>query len=185
MNTPDRWISLTTVVWLFPVAFMCHDLEEIVFVERFLRRNGDRIRRRVPAPLVGAFERRAHMRTDEFAVAVGAMLVLVSLVSVVGARAVGRGLAAPVFVAAVFVFLLHALVHTAQSVVLRAYTPGVVTSWLVVIPYSAYALWRFDQASLYRPSMLWLALPLAAIAVATVALGQRAGMVVGRRARHG
>ena len=173
-----HWLSLCAVVWLFPVAFMLHDLEEIAFVEHVLEKHRDRIRGLLPGRLVPLFEKRAHLRTDQFSVAVGVMLILVLLATLVGYRAIGQGRASPLFVASVFVFLLHGLLHTGQSLVLRAYTPGVVTSWLTVIPYSVYALYRLREAALWNAAMLWMAIPVAVVMVGGALVGHRAGMAL-------
>ena len=42
-------ITTQTLLWLFPIAFMFHDFEEILFWESWLHKNGDEIKRRIPA----------------------------------------------------------------------------------------------------------------------------------------
>ncbi|WP_366946869.1 HXXEE domain-containing protein [Desulfosporosinus nitroreducens] len=38
-------MNITSVVWLFPFAFLIHDIEEILTVKGFMRLNKDRITR--------------------------------------------------------------------------------------------------------------------------------------------
>ena len=49
------------------------------------------------------------------------------------------------YLAVLAVFLLHVFTHLAQSIVLRMYTPGVVTAVLIALPYSLYAFYRLLQ----------------------------------------
>ncbi len=36
-------MTLSTLLWLFPVSFMLHDFEEIIRIECWIHRNGDRV----------------------------------------------------------------------------------------------------------------------------------------------
>lgn len=45
-------------------------------------------------------------------------------------------------------YFLHAFVHLGQSLVLRGYTPGLVTAVLLVLPTSVYLYWRLLSAPL-------------------------------------
>jgi hypothetical protein len=49
-------------------------------------------------------------------------------------------------------FGLHALTHMAQAVAVRGYTPGVVTSPLVVVPFTLWARGRLRRAGVLRPA---------------------------------
>lgn len=49
----DRQVSLDLVIWVFPLAFPIHDLEEIVTMERFRRENREhfpKFLRNIPSP---------------------------------------------------------------------------------------------------------------------------------------
>lgn len=46
------------------------------------------------------------------------------------------------YLAVLAVFLLHVFTHLAQTIVLKLFTPGVVTAVLIAFPYSLYAFYR-------------------------------------------
>lgn len=49
-------ISLQTLVWLFIVAFVIHDLEEIIWVEPWMKKNARRVAPALPLRMRPAFE---------------------------------------------------------------------------------------------------------------------------------
>ncbi len=146
------------VAWTFPIAFALHDLEEVVAAGRWQRTAMQVLRRRfgrVPGPL----RRVAEVSPRQMGIAVsvvGTGVAAVSALALVdlagaerqaasGVRPDGAAAADPraqrLFRAVLMAFTAHGLTHLASSVVLRAYTPGVLTVPLVIAPYSVWA-WR-------------------------------------------
>lgn len=110
--------------WGLLVAWIVHDAEELATMARFSRR----------APRWIPTVDQAHVST-----AIGLMGLLVAAASAAGARTGGRS----GFYQAVLVgFGLHAGSHVGQAVLLRRYTPGLVTAPLVVAPFA----WRAVRA---------------------------------------
>ena len=35
----EQWLDVQTLIWLFPIMFILHDFEEIIMVERWMKRN--------------------------------------------------------------------------------------------------------------------------------------------------
>ena len=48
LNWLDSNISVETLIWLFPITFLIHDFEEIIFVEAWFKKYYERILPRVP-----------------------------------------------------------------------------------------------------------------------------------------
>lgn len=124
-------IDTHTLLWLFPIAFMFHDFEEIVFWELWLKKNGDEIKNRVPAFLAKQVGTIAGKSTAETSLAVCLIFSLTVLASFL---AVGYGNYG-FFLLACGAFFMHGFMHLGQAIVLRRYVPAVITSALVVIPY--------------------------------------------------
>jgi hypothetical protein len=129
----DGPLSVNLVIWVFPLAFLVHDLEEIVTMERFRREN----RERFPKFLRNI----ATITTRQFTLAVGALLALTLLASYLATRSPRQ---MDLFTIGLAIFFGH----IGQSLFLRTYTPGVVTALLVVLPYSLYGFHRLSTASL-------------------------------------
>jgi len=114
--------------WGLLAAWIVHDLEELATMPSFSRQAD------LPAPLTKVLP----MSRTEAASAIGLTGVAMAAASAAGAATGGRS---KFFQASLMGFGLHGGTHIAQSVVLRRYTPGLVTTPLVVIPFSVWA-WR-------------------------------------------
>ena len=53
--------TINTIVWLFPVIFMLHDFEEIIFVEAWKRK----YKRKIQLFLIGKFDKTFFMKSSE------------------------------------------------------------------------------------------------------------------------
>lgn len=134
------------VLWLLPVSWLLHDVEELATIGRWSRRwPPDRrddlsaVQRR----FAGAVASTPHRFTVAAALVGGV---------VVGATVAGvldpNGLGIRIYTTILGGYLLHAFVHLGQSVVFRGYTPGLVTATIVVIPASISLYWRLLSAGL-------------------------------------
>ncbi|WP_052721095.1 HXXEE domain-containing protein [Actinoplanes rectilineatus] len=126
----DRMPLLVTA-GLF-LAWCVHDAEELATVGATTSEVSDRL----PSAVA---ERLASTTPGEFAVAVALVGVVMAVAAADGIRTRGRGF---LFQLGVLGFGVHGVGHIASAVLLGAYTPGVVTSVVVVVPYSVAAvLW--------------------------------------------
>jgi hypothetical protein len=139
------------LAWGLLAAWVLHDLEELATMPSFSQQQD------LPAPLAKVLP----MSRTEAATAIGLTGVAMTAACAAGAASGGRS---KFFQASLMGFGLHAGTHLAQSVVLRRYTPGLVTTSLVVIPFSLWA-WRRLKADgvPIAPSDRRLNLALAAI----------------------
>ncbi|MEU9235634.1 HXXEE domain-containing protein [Streptomyces subrutilus] len=130
-------------------AWAVHDLEEVATMARWSRTRLPVLRERHPGVPDGVWRRLEAVDGREFAAAVGVMGAVVAAASAEGLRTGGRS---GFYQAALTGFGLHGLVHLAQSAATRGYTPGVVTSPLVVVPFTLWARSRLAHAGVLRPA---------------------------------
>ncbi|MFE3250785.1 HXXEE domain-containing protein [Streptomyces sp. NPDC059209] len=160
-------------------AWVLHDAEELATGPRWIRENLPALRERfpgVPEPVWSAMEA---VEPREFAVAVGVMAGFVGSAAVAGHRTGGRS---GFYQGALDGFGLHGLVHLAQAAAVRGYTPGSVTSPLVVVPFTLWARGRLRRAGVLKPARVRdVALGLAVAAGATAISHAVARKVVGCR----
>lgn len=127
--------NIDTLIWLFPIAFMLHDFEEIILGEPWLRKNGRDILARVPKGLPAVFTRQLSTiigkAAYQFSSPICLIFVLTSLASFLAVVHHQYGF----FILASGMFFLHGFMHIGQAILLRKYIPAVITSILVVIPY--------------------------------------------------
>jgi hypothetical protein len=134
------------VPWLLPVSWLVHDLEEVTTIDEWSRRWGLResddltpLQRR----LVGVAT--STRRRFTIAVAfVGCVVVGATVAGVIDPNGIGIR----IYTTILGGYFLHAFVHVGQSVVLRGYTPGLVTAVLVVISVSLCLYWRLLSVQL-------------------------------------
>ncbi|MBN1660706.1 MAG: HXXEE domain-containing protein [Anaerolineae bacterium] len=126
-------IETSTLLWLFPVAFMLHDFEEMICFEPWLARHGDEVRDRLPGFLRARAGALLSKSTTQFAVSIGLIFGLVAFSTFL---AVEAGIVQP-FVVAAALFWAHGFMHLGQAIVMRRYVPVVITSALVVVPYGS------------------------------------------------
>lgn len=117
-------------------AWAVHDLEEAAALPGWARGRVPGLRQRYPRVPERVWRRLESIDGREFATAVGVMGVVAASAAADGHRTGGRS---GFYQAALNGFVLHALVHLGQAVAVRRYTPGVVTSSLVVIPFTLWA----------------------------------------------
>jgi hypothetical protein len=130
-------MSLTTptLIWLFPLAFMLHDFEELILSEPWLRKNAADIKlmiqNRAPAFLAPQISGVLDKSATEFAFPVCLIFSLVFLSSFLAAEYGQYGF----FLLASGLYFLHGFAHIAQAIALRRYIPAMITSALIAIPY--------------------------------------------------
>jgi Protein of unknown function with HXXEE motif len=210
--TPSRARVLALrrrVALSFPLAFLIHDLEELLGAPRWQRSGSLRLRRRFPDLPARVLEL-VIPNTGQMAIAIGVVgtgvattsaLSLVELATARRAAGASDGHRSPAAESAPLAtstpvggevrllqvalggFAVHGAGHLASAAAVRGYTPGVLTTPLVVLPYSVWA-WRTLRASGLTAEPLRLA-RLSAEGAVLAALLVISGQLLGRRlTRH-
>jgi hypothetical protein len=128
-------ISNPTLIWLFPVAFMLHDFEEVILFEPWLKVHAPEIKTklqgRIPAFMAKQIDVILTKTTPEFALPVCLFFLFTAASSFVAVEYGRYGF----FLAASTAYFLHGFMHIGQAAALRRYVPSLLTSILIVIPY--------------------------------------------------
>jgi hypothetical protein len=143
LNDFDHLLSLNMVIWLFPLAFFLHDLEELLTLKRF------------PSIYSGWLPRflrfTKNLNTMQVTIAITIEFLVILFASYLATQQVRQ---MDFFTTALAMFLVHAIGHAGVSIFLRRYTFGVGTAVLVALPYSLYAIYRLTQANLLSSANL-------------------------------
>lgn len=115
-------------VWLFPIIFMFHDMEEIIGFKFFLRQNKTELHKRFPLIL----RRYEDFSTEGFALAVYEELILCILISAL-AYFLDLNFLWYLWLGAFIGCDLHFFIHLIQVSVFRRYIPACITS-LICLP---------------------------------------------------
>lgn len=131
-------IELLSLLWLFPIVFMFHDFEEIVTVENWVKANREKVLARAPAAVQNFLSDSLKMNTLHFSKDVLWVYTAVVVSTVLAVFFSFYYL----FLMFLFLFFIHGFTHLGQAALLWSYTPGVITTPLLVLPYSLYAYYR-------------------------------------------
>ena len=134
----EQWLNVQTLIWLFPIAFVLHDLEEIIMVERWMDKNRHVIYDKLPKKIADKVIKQFSMSTAQFSVAVFVIFIFVSSSTYMASQYINDGPLGNIyfFTIMLLIFFIHVFTHIGQSIILRSITPGVITSIVIIFPYS-------------------------------------------------
>ncbi|PIE90296.1 MAG: hypothetical protein CR997_06820 [Acidobacteria bacterium] len=120
---------LRKLFWLSPFLFALHNVEETLFIEKWSKGVGTFIHESVT--------------TQQFGIAVSFLTILVLVLTIVFVNSEKDKIGAYVLTCIVISFLINAIFpHIVATVYFGSYSPGVVTSVFIYIPFSVYMLYR-------------------------------------------
>lgn len=118
---------------------MLHNLEEIITIERWFQKAYSRVNERIPSFVQNELRNYKDITSAQFSVVVFVFSIFVSaliLIAVITQRYY-------LFLGVNLLFAFNILTHPLQALYLRCYTPGVLTSLLLIIPYYILFFCRF------------------------------------------
>ena len=123
-------------IWLFPLLFIFHDLEEIIGFMPWIERNEKLLAKKA------AFILNTHkdLSTEGFALAVAEEFVVVLLVSFFALICHTR-LLYLIWLGGFVAFALHLVLHILQAIWIRRYIPALATS-ILCLPVSSIIIWK-------------------------------------------
>lgn len=119
-------IDESSLYWLFPILFMTHEIEEIIFLPRFVERlkwnNSNKVIEKIPS--ISSFQ---------FTLIVIEQLILIILLSFYCYMNNNISL----YIALIIVYIVHILIHYIQAIVIKKIIPGFYmgTLSLIVLAY--------------------------------------------------
>jgi len=164
-------LNISSLVWLFLVAFVIHDMEEMIWVGPWAKRNRQKAVAAVPARMRRSLTQMLTINSSQFAVAVLLEFIVFVPFTLMAAEQ-GRFF---IFLSINSLFFLHVFTHVAQSLYLKMYTPGVVTAVLIVLPYSLVLFDRLLSDNLVTWGEILLSVPVGLLVVPLVMVGHELG----------
>lgn len=127
------WHQVDVLIWLFPIAFMLHDFEEMVVWESWMSKNGEALAARLPAAFARTVWKVILKRSEDTSTAI----LLIFLVTVVSTYVAAQWGHYEALLLTSGMFFVHGFGHFGQALLLRKYVPGVVTSAVIIMPFGA------------------------------------------------
>ena len=165
-------MELHSVIILFVVAFIIHDVEEILTVERFAHKNKQAIQQKLPPRMYAFLSKSLQMSTAQFAFAVMIVFIFVLISAYLGWRSLEQSSLSMVFLGAITIFVLHSFSHLGHTIYLKKVTPGAITSLFIVLPYGVYAYYMLVyNTQLVTGTMILKSIPYGLLIIPIVWLG--------------
>ncbi|MGJ1204686.1 HXXEE domain-containing protein [Sphingobacterium lactis] len=145
-------MELKILVLIFPIIFMIHDFEEIIFFKKWILRNENELTRRFPKIANKLLPHFKNISTSSFALGVAEEFLIVSIISVFAIMNEDFKLWYGIFIG----FFIHIIIHIIQWIIYRKYIPSIVTSFLV-LPHCFYTLEKLNESKLLElnDKILW------------------------------
>jgi len=156
-------MSTETLLWLFPVVFMIHDFEEIIFFRYWAETRQSILDARVPGLIKRFMRVTFSLSTPAFASAVACLFICLSIYTFLCVEYLWVTL----WAAMLALFFVHLLIHILSAIWIRKWIPALITSLAATI-YCVYALSSVGNHPLFRMDQFWWSLTLAAILAAFV-----------------
>lgn len=170
MNLIDG-MTIQSLVWLFIVVFVIHDLEEIIWVESWIKKNRKLVMNKVPRRTRNRLDKMFNITSGQFAVAV--LLEFIIFIPFTFMAAEQEKFF--IFLSFNVLFLLHVFTHLGQSLYLKMYTPGVVSAVIFVLPYTLYLFYRLIVEELVTWREVLFSIPVGFMVIPIVLLGHELG----------
>ncbi|MDR6125162.1 hypothetical protein QFZ87_004759 [Bacillus sp. SLBN-46] len=132
-------IDVSNAIWLFVVVFMLHDFEEIISVEHWanntkskLEENNSWVNQKI-----WSFW---NVNSYSFAKRDVIIFLIMSLITIITVFNLNQLWSELLYTSFLIFVLFHNVLHILQTIMLRAYTPGLYTAVLLVTPYTIFLL---------------------------------------------
>lgn len=139
------------IVWLFPIIFMFHEFEEIIFFESWIKKNKGYLSERYPKLTKRLLFRIEGLSVPAFTVAVAEEFLLLSIITVLAVIFNWYLVWLAIFMGC----FIHLLVHIVQCLMLRKYIPGIYTAVLSII-YCIYSLCFIFEYNLFETEQIFI-----------------------------
>jgi hypothetical protein len=127
--------NVQVIIWLFPMLFIFHDFEEIIFMQVWISKNRQYLHERFPMLPKKLLSHLDNITTSSFAFGVAEEFILISIITVISYVMNWYNLWLGLFIA----FTVHLIVHCFQALVVRKYVPAIVTS-IMCLPICMYII---------------------------------------------
>jgi hypothetical protein len=162
-------VSFKILLWMVPIFFMIHNIEEAPFMERWSKRLPVKIHPTVSTP--------------QFIVAVTFLTISGFVLTYICLVWLPTPIGYLLILGMQAVLLLNAFVpHLAATIRFRLYSPGVVTAIVLIAPFSFYLFQRAFAEQILTWAQFWLLIGIAPFAMIVLAyLSLQIGKVLTRK----
>ncbi|WP_052352788.1 HXXEE domain-containing protein [Neobacillus dielmonensis] len=153
-------MTITVLIWMVASIFILHDFEEIITVEGWLSKNKEDVFQIVPKRFHQYINQVLPRSTAGFSVAVLVEYIGIVIVTFLAIFGQGEDWTLLGILSVVTILFIHSFTHIGQFLYFKRYTPGVVTSIILVIPFSIYFFYYTLSRDFIDWAMIWWSFPI-------------------------
>lgn len=170
-----QFLDLKTLIWLFPIIFIFHDLEEIITIESSMAANKDKYPKTNFVEMTLRMRKKLGSTAAQLAVSATWILLIISFTAVTTAHFSSDRGGFLLFTAILNLFVLQATMHIVQSMMFRCYTPGILTSLFLLIPYCLVTYYFLAESGHMDWQLIVTSLPVSLIMILVFLVGNLLG----------
>lgn len=121
--------NMQAIIWFFPILFIIHDFEEIIFIQSWISKNRYYLCEKFPTLSKKLLPHFDNITTASFAFGVAEEFILIIIITIISYKTNWFNLWIGLFIA----FTTHLIIHCFQVLIIRKYVPAIVTS-IIVLP---------------------------------------------------
>lgn len=134
-----EFLDVTTSIWMFVIIFMLHDFEEIISVEHWADKNKSKLNKN-NSWLIQRIWSFWNVNSYSFAKRDVFIFLAMSLITIITIFNLHQNWSITFYTSFLLIVLVHNVLHILQTILLKAYTPGLYTAILLVTPYTIFLL---------------------------------------------
>ncbi|WP_433745883.1 HXXEE domain-containing protein [Falsibacillus pallidus] len=169
LETLHPFLDIKTVIWMLPIIFIFHDLEEIITIESSMAASNHPKTKFVQQALDA--RKKLGSTAAQLAVSAAWILLFVSFI----AWTTAHGGTFLLFTAILNLFVFQAFMHVVQTIMFKGYTPGILTSLVLLIPYCFLAYYYLIENGLITWPLMFASLPVSLIFILVFLVGNLLG----------
>ena len=170
-----QFLNLNLLIWLFPIIFIFHDLEEIITIESSMAAHKDKNSKTKFVELTLRMREKSGSTAAQLAISATWILLIISFTTVMTAHFSSNGGGFLLFTAILNLFVLQAFMHIVQTIMFRGYTPGILTSLFLLIPYCLVTYYFLVKDGQMDWHLLFTSLPVSLIMILVFLVGNLLG----------
>jgi hypothetical protein len=145
-------LSFDRLLWLVPIFFTLHNLEEAPFMKNWSKRLPLKIHPTVT--------------TGQFVIAVTFITIAGFLLTYFGVEYLANQTGYLIVLGIQIILFFNAFIpHIASTILFRMYSPGVITAVLIILPFSVYLFRRAINENILSWTQFWILLGIAPFAM--------------------
>ncbi|WP_066065189.1 HXXEE domain-containing protein [Neobacillus soli] len=175
LETFRQFFNLNTIIWLFPIIFIFHDLEEIITIESSMKSSKNSFQKSPFIKLALKMRDKSGSTAAQLSVSATWILLIITFTTLMTTHFSLNGGGFLLYIAILNLFILQVIMHIVQSIFFKGYTPGIITALFLLIPYCLIAYYSLFECGLIDWHLIFASLPVSLLMIPIFLVGNLLG----------